>query len=44
MATPFQYSGLENIHEQRNEAGYTLWGHRESGTTEVMNTHTISIQ
>ena len=29
------YSGLENPHGQRNLVGYSLWGHKGLGTTEV---------
>ena len=31
---PFQYSCLENPHEQRSLAGYSPWGCKESDTTE----------
>ena len=31
---PLQYSGLENLHGQRCLVGYSLWGHKESDTTE----------
>ena len=31
---PLQYSGLENPHGQRSMAGYNLWGHKESDTSE----------
>jgi len=31
---PFQYSYLENPHEQRSLAGYSPWGHKEADTTE----------
>ena len=34
MATPLQYSRLENPHEQRSLVGYSPWGHKESDTTE----------
>ena len=34
---PFQYSYLENPHGQRNLAGYSPWGHKESDTTEQLN-------
>ena len=33
---PLQYSCLENPHGQRNLAGYSLWGHKESDTTEQL--------
>ena len=32
---PLQYSRLESPHGQRSLAGYSLWGHKESDTTEV---------
>ena len=32
---PLHYSGLEN---QRNMAGYSPWGHKESDTTEQLST------
>ena len=31
---PLKCSYLENPHEQRNLAGYSPWGHKESDTTE----------
>ena len=31
---PLQCSCLENLHGQRNLAGYGPWGHKESDTTE----------
>ena len=31
---PLQYSCLENPQGQRSLAGYSLWGHKESDTTE----------
>ena len=31
---PLQYSCLENTHEQRGLAGYSLWDHKELDTTE----------
>ena len=31
---PLQYSCLENPHGQRNPAGYSPWGPKESDTTE----------
>ena len=34
MATHTANSCLENPHGQRNLAGYSPWGHRESDTTE----------
>ena len=36
MAT--QYSHLENTHGQRSLVGYSPWGHKESDTTERLNT------
>ena len=35
---PLQYSCLENPRGQRNLAGYSPWGHKESDTTEQLNT------
>ena len=35
---PLEYSGLENPHRQRNLAGYSPWGHKESDTTEWLST------
>ena len=32
---PLQYACLENSHGQRSLAGYSLWGHKESDTTEA---------
>ena len=32
---PLQYSCLENPHGQRNLAGYSPWGYKESDGTEV---------
>ena len=32
------YSCLENPHGQRNLVGYSSWGHKESDTTEQLNT------
>ena len=37
----FQYSCLENPHGQRSLEGYSLWGHKESDTTEQLRTHRI---
>ena len=31
---PLHYSCLENPHGQRSLVGYSLWGHKESDTTE----------
>ena len=30
----------EKSHGQRSLAGYSLWGHKESDTTELLSTHT----
>ena len=35
-----QYSSLENPHGQRNLVGYSPSGHKESGMTERLSTHT----
>ena len=35
---PLQYSCLENPHGQRSLAGYSPWDHKESDTTERLNT------
>jgi len=35
---PLQYSFLENPHGQRSLAGYSLWGEKESDTTEPLST------
>ena len=42
---PLQYSCLESPHGQRSLAGYSLWGHKESDTTEQICTtqHAFSI-
>ena len=37
---PFHYSCLENPHGQRNLVGYSLWGHKESDTTERLRAST----
>ena len=34
LSKPLQYSCLENLHGQKSLAGYSLWGHKESNTTE----------
>ena len=39
QGNPLQYSCLENPHGQRSLVGYSPWGHRESDTTEQLNTH-----
>ena len=36
-SNPLQYSCLENPHRQRNLAGYSPWGHKESDTTEQLS-------
>ena len=33
-----QYSCLENLHGQRNLAGYSQWGHKESDMTKQLST------
>ena len=35
---PLQYTCLENPHGQRCLVGYSPWGHKESDTTELLNT------
>ena len=35
---PTHYSCLENPHGQRSLAGYSLWGHKESDTTDRLST------
>ena len=35
---PLQYSCRENPHGQRSLADYSLWGHKESDTTEQLST------
>ena len=37
MATPLQYSCLENLHGQRSLAGYSPWGHKELDMAERLN-------
>ena len=39
---PLQYSCLENPHGQRSLAGYSLWGRKESDTTEHTHKHYIN--
>ena len=39
---PLQYSCLENPHGQRNLAGYSPWGLKESDTTEQLSTWNIN--
>ena len=36
---PLQYLCLENLQGQRSLVGYSLWGHKESDTTERLSTH-----
>ena len=38
-SNPVQYSHLENPHGQRSLVGYSPVGHKESDTTERLNTH-----
>ena len=33
---PLQYSCLKNLRGQRSLAGYSLWGRKESDTTETL--------
>ena len=40
---PLQCSRLENPHGTRNLAGYSLWGCKESDTTELLSTAQHSI-
>ena len=40
MATPLQYSCLENSHEQRSLVGYSSWDCKESDTTEQLTLFT----
>ena len=40
---PFQYSCLENPHEQRSLTGQSPWGHKESDTAEQLSTHTVIV-
>ena len=37
--SPLQYSYLENPHGQRSLAGYSPWGHKESGLAEQLSQH-----
>ena len=37
---PLQYSCLQNPHGQRNRAGYSPWGDKESDTTGPLIVHT----
>ena len=36
---PLQYSCLDNLHGHRSLAGYSLWGEKESDTTEWLSTN-----
>ena len=38
MATPLQYSCLENPHGQKSLVSYSLWGRKESYMTEQLTT------
>ena len=40
---PLHYSCLENPHGQRNLAGYSAWGRKESDTTEQINNRNNNI-
>ena len=37
--SPLQYSYLENPQGQRSLAGYSPWGHKESGLTDQLSQH-----
>ena len=37
LSSPLQYSCLENPHGQRNLAGYSPWGNKESDMTEQLS-------
>ena len=39
LGTPLQYSCLENPHGQRNLAGYSPCGHKDSDMTERLSTN-----
>ena len=39
---PLQHPYLENPHRQRSLVGYSLWGHKESDTTEQLSTAQLS--
>ena len=41
---PLQYSGLENPHGQRSQAGYRPWGRKESDTIEQLHFHFLCAQ
>ena len=38
---PLLYSCLDTPHGQRSLAGYSLWGHKESDTTERLSTECV---
>ena len=38
---PLQYSWLKKSHGQRSLAGYSLWGYKESDTTEWLNNNNL---
>ena len=40
---PLQYSCLENPHGQRNLAGYSPWGRKESDSTERLSTKYLPV-
>ena len=39
---PLQYSCLENPHGQGSLAGYSPWGYKESGTTELLTLYSFT--
>ena len=41
IATPLQYSCLENPHAQWSLMGYSPWGCKGSDMTEQLSTHTL---
>ena len=40
---PLQYSCLENPHGHGSLVGYSPWGHKESDTTEQLNTELTAL-
>ena len=40
-SNPLQYSFLKNPHGQRSLVDYSPWYHKESDTTEQLNTHMV---
>ena len=42
MATPLQYSCLENPHGQRSLVGYSSWGHKELDMAERLSPHSTT--